>query len=237
MRAILFLLSLAVGLPTVWAQGVVPVGLSGTEGNSSVNDFLNSSSFRMQMVFDASQFSIPAGASGRVDQIAFRADGGSTGPVQYLFSGGSVTLSTIPVGPDGLSTTFANNIGANAVTIYNGALNLGGGYVSGQSPQAFANQIPGITPFWYNPQQGNLLVDIVGGGGIPLFLGALDAHNVVGDGVSRVVAYHFLAESGTADSLGLVTRFNMTVVPEPSTTVLALLGLAATAFALRRRSR
>ncbi len=222
------------------AQGnfrvVVPNGNANVEGNSSMMDVFTNSSFRMQMVFDASQFAIPEGSSGRINSISFRIDGGSSGDVLYSFGGGSVTASTTPRAPDSLSLVFAENVGANAVTIRNGAFSFGGLQQPGTSPQPFGQTISATSPFWYVPSEGNLLLDIVGGAGQPFFPGALDAQSTIGDSVSRVVAYHFLAESGTADTLGLVTRFDMTVVPEPSTGLLFLGGLGVLAL-MRARPR
>ncbi len=217
------------------AQGtvVVPNGLANVEGNSSTSAPFTSSSFRYQQVFGASQFT----SAGFINSIFFRLDGGSSDNVLYAFDGASVTLSLTPVGPDGLSSVFANNVGASPVTIYNGAVAFGGGYTPGASPQPFGNSIIVTTPFFYNPAQGNLLLDIRGVSGTTLFPGNLDAQLTLGDSVSRVFALNNLAASGTADSLGLVTRFDMTVVPEPSTWILVLAGSATLALCRWRGRR
>jgi hypothetical protein len=90
------------------------------------------------------------------------------------------------------------------------------------------------TPFWYIPSQGNLLLDIAGFGGQTVFPGGLDGHFASGDSISRVFALNGNSLIGTADTLGLVTRFDMTVVPEPSTWALALIGCLLI-FAFKRR--
>ena len=219
------------------AQGVVvvPNGFATVEGNSSTSDPFTSSSFRLQMVIDASQFAIPPGASGRINSISFRIDGSSSGNVIYSFGGGSVTASTTTRAPDGLSSVFADNIGANPVTIFNGGLGIGNFYAAGANPQPFGGGVEATTAFWYRPSQGNLLLDIRGRSGQVLFPGALDAQSVVGDSISRVFANSELLASGTADTLGLVTRFDFTVVPEPSTWILASLGLATLLILKMRR--
>jgi len=194
-----------------------------------MSDFLNTPSFRMQMVFDASQFGALAtgpNVTNSLTSISFRPDGSSSADgVVYLFAGASVTISTTQREPDGLSTVFADNVGANPVTVYNGALAFGGGYQPGASPQPFGNSIILTTPFFYSPSQGNLLVDIRGVSGQVLYAGALDADPTTDDSVSRVFALSNLAGTGTADSLGLATRFNVTIVPEPATWVLFCGGL------------
>ena len=225
---------------TVWSQGTtvfVPGGLANAEGNSSLSDFLNTSSFRMQMVFDASQFTglgSGPGISNSITGIAFRPDGASTYHVLYGFGGASVTLSTTPRGPDSLSPVFADNIGPDAVTIYSGAGSFGGGYVPGASPQPFGQTFPALTPFYYYPERGNLLVDIRGVDGQVLFPGSLDAQEVMGDSVSRVFAVGNLSSTGVLGTIGLVTRFNVAVIPEPSALLLAGIGLLLVTH-LRRR--
>jgi hypothetical protein len=218
---------------------VVPSGNANVEGNSSMSEVFTNSSFRMQMVFDASQFAIPAGTSGRIDRISFRLDNGTTEGATMFFGGGSITLSLTPVGPDGLSTTFANNVGANRVTIWNGALSFGGSYVSAATPQPF-NTVGAPTataPFWYVPSQGNLLVDIRGRSGQAFFPGALDAESTTGDSVSRVFATSELLTSGSVDTVGLITRFDMTIVPEPSTWSLFVSGALMALLFIKSRRR
>jgi hypothetical protein len=218
-------------------QVVVPGGLGNVEGNTNMSDFLNASSFRMQMVFDASQFTglgSGPGISNRISSISFRIDGASTSTVLYSFGGASVTLSTIPRAPDNLSAVFADNVGSDAVTIYSGGQPFGSAYFPGASPQPFAETLLGINPFYYSPSQGNLLVDIRGVEGQTLFPGALDAQEGIGDSVSRVFAVGNLASMGTPDTLGLVTRFNITVIPEPSPSLLAGIGLVLAALIRRR---
>jgi hypothetical protein len=202
-----------------------------------VSDFLNASSFRMQMVFDASQFVGLGGGPGisnAIGTIGFRIDGASTNTVLYSFAGASITLSTTPRGPDSLSPIFADNVGPDAVTIYNGALPFGRAYQPGATPQPFVDTISALTPFYYYPERGNLLVDIVAGGEQVLFPGALDAQLAAGDGVSRVFANAAGASAGIPDTLGLVTRFNVAVIPEPAAWFIGMAGLALMAIFRRR---
>jgi hypothetical protein len=167
--------------------------------------------------------------------IYFRIDGASTENALSDFGGSSVTLSITPRGPDNLSPVFADNVGANPITIFNGALVLGAGHIPGAAPQPFALSIFSH-PFNYSPSQGNLLVDIRGRSGQVLFPGALDAQSTSGDSISRVFANSELLTAGTADTLGLAMRFDFVVVPEPTPLRLIILGLAATAV-FRRRLR
>jgi len=209
------------------AQVVVPNNLAGIEGNSSISDPFNSTSFRFQQVFDASQFAIPAGSSGRIDSITFRIDGASTSQVLLFFGGGSAQLMTTTRGPDELSSLFAENRSADAVTIWNGALSFGGPVQPGAMPQPwqFSGSIPVTSPFFYIPSQGNLMLEVAASGGQAFLPGGLDAHSVEGDPISWVWSGDGNSPGGTASTFGLVTRFDITIVPEPGTMLIALLGV------------
>lgn len=146
-------------------QIVVPGDLANVEGNSSAAAPFNSRSFRFQQVFGASQFAIPAGMSARIDGISLRVDGAATDDVLLFFGGSSVKLSTTQRMPDTLSPVFADNRGVDAVTIWSGALSLSGDPSSSALPAPFNPVIPVTTAFYYNPSQGNLLLDVSGFGG------------------------------------------------------------------------
>jgi hypothetical protein len=230
MKRTVQVISLFIATSSVLAQGTIvgPNANANVEGNSSTRDPFTSSSFRFQQVFSASQFGL---APFMINSIAFRIDGASSGDVLYAFTGSTIQFSTTTRTPDNLSPVFADNIGSDMTTVRNGGIAFGGTYQPGANPQPFG-QSSSVVPFFYNPAQGNLLLDIYGAGGITLFPGALDAHLVSGDSVSRVFAASDLASSGVADSLGFVTRFGVTAVPEPSTWALLILGFA---MLLRRR--
>jgi hypothetical protein len=215
---------------------VVPNNLANVEGNTSVNDFLSASSFRMQMVFDASQFPLPSdpGLTNVITGIGFRLDGGSTRDVVYFFGGASVTLSTTTRTTDNLSPIFAENVGPAAATIFVGSIGFGHTYQPRATPQLFNTMIGAPNLFTYSPSKGNLLVDIIAGSGFIQIPGTFDAQNAIGDSVSRVFADNAGATAGVADTLGLVTRFNIAIVPEPATWILGMAGFILLA-AFRRR--
>jgi len=204
---------------------VEPNDRANAEGNSSESDVINTPFFRMQILFDASQFSFLSSAPGvtnALSRISFRVDGASTGGAASAFDGSTVSLSITPRTSDNLSSVFADNVGVNRVVVYNGALGFGAGYVEGQSPQPFADSIVIHNPFYYLPAQVNLLLEIKAVSGRAALPGALDAQDVMGDSVSRVYADSINALTGTPDSLGLVTRFDFVVIPEPLPWRLAL---------------
>jgi hypothetical protein len=211
---------------------VVPGSLENVEGNSSnIIPFDTSQPRRYQQVYDASQFTQLAGST-QILEIAFRLDGGISG----VFSGSipdiRVVLSTTSSTPDNLSNIFAANVGSDATVVFNGSLAFSSpntGPVGGPKPFDLV-----VTPqfaFFYDPQLGNLLLDIETRlGGTRTSFG-FDAHAILDDSVSRAFGSFGSATASNVDTFGLVTRF--TFVPEPSTLVLFGFGLAA--LRIRRR--
>jgi hypothetical protein len=143
-----------------------------------------------QQAYAAADFSGPITITG-VSFFAFAPpDGIVTIQGTYTIS---LAYSANPVGS--LSTTFANNIGANFTTIF-----------SGQSTQSGVNStFPASTPFTYNPSMGPLLLDVVASTQDP-HSGALWV-TLSFPGGERVLF------NGRTDTVGLVTNFNF--VPGP----------------------
>lgn len=228
---------------------ITPNGQASVEGNSD-NAFpfdigqdvgeAPSGTQRYQQVYSASDFAALTAGGEYITQIAFRPDGIAGGAFSTTLSSIRIDLSTVSAGPDALSTTFADNVGANDTIVYGGAtgaaLSLSSSFTGPVGgPKDFDIIINLTTPFLYNPAAGNLLLDIRNfGGGTTTFF---DAEDILGDSVSRVVTMGSGIGSATADladSLGLVTQFT-TVVPEPGTMALAALG-GALLLLFRRRN-
>ena len=186
---------------------VVPNANAPVEGNSG-NSYpfnIGASNLRYQQVYAASQFgAVPAGGA-FLTALAFRLDAG-WGAFAATLPGIQINLSTSAKAPDGLDTTFANNVGLNDTLVYSGALPLSS--AASGSPAAFDILIPLTTPFWYTPAAGNLLLDVrnSGGGSSSQF----DAVSTANDSVSRVYG-SVGGSTGGADTLGLVTEFTLGV--------------------------
>jgi hypothetical protein len=208
----------------------VPENLLNTEGNSN-NMYPFNFSGRYQQVFAASEFATLGGAA-LITQLAFRLDTTFGSAFSATIPHIQINLSTTQASVDGLSPIFADNIGTDETAVVNGELSLASSFNSlGTQPQGFDVYIPLQTPFLYDYTQGNLLLDVRNYSYV--FIPTLDAHNVVGDSISR--RWHDDVNSPTAtfsedgvddgnpdnfsNSLGLVTQFTFETVEQPTAEV------------------
>lgn len=217
----------------------VPDGFSSIEGNDG--DFLPLSfgynplltSWRWQQVYGASAFS---GGAGYISSLAFRFDDSSNVSAASGNTGNlEISLSTTTQAVDGLSTTFADNIGSDETVVLTGTQSLIGtnqaGSAHGVTPNAFEFVFSLDTPFYYDPNSGNLLMDVTSvvsaGSGAVSF--EMDAEDTLGDSISRVYTNAVQNDSnapvGISSSLGLVTQFTFMATPEPASMLMFSIAL------------
>ena len=200
---------------------VSPPGLDNVEGNlRRLSNPPPSTGARFQNLYFASDFSgLPEGHN-TIVSMAWRPDFTVTNDIEVTFD---LELRLSTAAPGTLSSTFATNIGNDETLVYSGSITLqtdGAGGPPG-GPRPFDYLFEFQTPFIYDPNQGNLLVDHTFFPPIP-GAPAIDVQSM--GGTHWVFGSHAGAATATIrDSSLPVTQF--AVVPEPSMFVLAALAL------------
>jgi hypothetical protein len=213
-------LSLALSIIAVLlAHGAIPIVVPNESATQEGNDYstrpFGSINMHYQQVYDASQFAALSTRGAFVRLIEFRFDcvqqvGGAS------YTNVQVNLSTTAKGPDQLSSVFAENVGTNDNRVFGPGRfsNFGGG---DGCPDIWdgIHYLRLDTPFFYNPAEGNLLMEVrldgvrVSPGGF-----ANDAVNTTNDSVSRAFAFSSDATIATqVDTIGLVTLFVFDPIP------------------------
>jgi hypothetical protein len=154
-------LVVAMAAPVFGQSIVVPNRNSAVTGNDTSGSLAGLTSLRAQVVIDPDQF--PGLGPINITGFTWRAAPG-TGALNVSISG-NIYLSTSPnwansTGHPLLSTTFANNVGADNTLVMspsNVAITSAGCAAPGPCP--FANNIVFTTPFLYNRANGPLLID------------------------------------------------------------------------------
>jgi hypothetical protein len=221
------------------ADVVAPNALRAVQGDTgNLLPILSSQPIRYQQIYDHSQFTSFAAGGEYITQLAFRVHSPGIA-FSANISSLQVNLSTTAKTPDGLSTTFSNNLGPDDTVVFPAASVQFSTSVAGppDGPQAFDLVITFTTPFRYDPTKGNLLVDIRNASGAthdPANEQEIDAVSTGGDGVSRVYNLGDVtaAQAGPTgggfqmDTFGAVTRFVSTASAPPATPPHTLLNSA-----------
>jgi hypothetical protein len=189
------------------------------------------SPYRYQVVFPAADFAALGNKPHWLVDATFRPDQGLTSSRTTHAPDNEYRLATTQRGPDNLSLSFDDNLGSDFKHFYRGPDTLVADVQGpGPGPRDFyiTNRPTGVTPYLYDPSQGNLLLDVIGWqGGSPSHRGdrvpgiqtttlagsPFDTHGV------RIPAY--------------VHQFTFIPVPEPSTALIVFVGGLALAARCR----
>jgi hypothetical protein len=125
--------------------------------------------FRFQQVFPAADFAALGNKPHWLVGFTFRPDQSLTSPRTVLFPDNQFRFATMPVGPPNLSLRFDDNLGSDFKHFYRGRRTLvADASGPGPGPREFyvADFPAGVTPYLYDPSQGNLLLDAIGWQGV-----------------------------------------------------------------------
>jgi hypothetical protein len=199
---------------------VSPSGYENIEGEDSVPDSC-CGPFRYQQVFPAEDFAALENKPHWLVNISIRPDESVTSPRTVLYPDIQTRLATMPVGPPNLSLRFDDNLGSDFKHWYRGPWPLvTDAQGPGPGPREFYNsdRPAGVTPYLYDPSQGNLLMDEIVRQGI--------SPSPRGDQVPGILSGLGGEPNATHGSRfgAVVYQFTFIPVPEPSSfTLLAAL--------------
>jgi len=221
---------------------VVPNANTATVGNDT-DSIPGSGDVRSQELLGSGQFASVGGPI-LIDQFSFRASPG-TGAVSFSMANINIFLSTSPKFPNTsgplMSSTFADNVGADNTLVFSGPLSLSSLGCTGPTVCPFDISVNFTTPFPYNPTQGRLLLDFK----ISSFSGlggTLDAVGFTGPpgGTGGSIAS---VSGGLNDAAGIlnfgddIIQLRYTAaVPEPASGAFLFVGAAALVLMKRHRS-
>jgi hypothetical protein len=119
--------------------------------------------FRFQQVFPAADFAALGNQPHWIVSYTWRPDQSVRSPLTAQLPDQEVRLSTTERVPHNLSLQFDDNFGSDVTQFYRGRVIPVADAHSGLGPREFYHtEFPaGVTPFLYNPSQGNLLFDVI----------------------------------------------------------------------------
>jgi hypothetical protein len=176
---------------------------------------------RYQQIYGSGDFLSHGASQYLITELAFGVSGGDL----VTLSNMQINLSTSAKVPDGLSSTFGENVGPDDAVVYSGRLPVDGVGTS------FNFHIPLQHPFLYDANAGSLLLDVRNFRTIA-FSGTFSLMDGANSSLDRISsAASFNVNSPTAglfvNTSGLATRFTVTPVAEPSAVLMIALGLVA----------
>ena len=164
MRIRLIPISLCIGFAfvgrTIWANEFRIVSPSSYAETDAPNRSNGSDNIRGQQVFPASDFAGLPQSHLLLTSIAFRPDVTIIEPRTASYSSFVARFSTTSKDPPNLSFVFADNIGTDQTTVYEGPLTISTSSTGPPGgPRDFDYVIDFQNPFLYDPAKGNLLFD------------------------------------------------------------------------------
>lgn len=216
---------------------IIPNGLDTTPGNAS-EGLSGPTNFEYQEDFGRGQFTSVGGPL-LITQIAFRAAPG-TGLIDVTVGTFSIYLSTSSYYPNTINghqlitSNYKENEGHDPTLVLSGGQGtfFSSPGCSGPSACPFDMVFNLATPFWFNPHDGTLLMDVQFMGWTNTGTGSLDAESF------STSLQSVTARVNASDQVvlgGPIVQVGFTPVPEPASMTLLATGLAAISCSIRRK--
>jgi hypothetical protein len=215
-------LALLLIAPDNLAQGTTEflvVGPRTTEGNVSTDYPFRSDEGRAQQFYPSTAFSSSLTPVIEILSVAFRVNGDNSAlsSLNETFNTLTLILSSTSKPVEQMTSSYAENTGADAVVVFDGSITFAAGPSPGPAP--FNVRIPLQKRFIYDSSKGNLILEISHDRQTP-GRGSLDAE---AGGWFSLYGTTRSELGGIAPSL-LITEFGYQAVPEPTTTTLLICG-------------
>lgn len=223
------------------AQPVTYVSLYPSGYFQNGNSYPFTSQDRIQEILPTSIFN-GADTSLPITQLAYKISVGGSSGGSLVLNNVKIQLSTSPSTIANASTVFANNIGADMVTVFDGSLTFANPGSVDLTTTPFNMVFDLSTPFFYDPTKGNLCLDITYSGAsspVSTASGPWGPTTPVGPVIYARRDYGLVAAStsGTLDYLAPDVRFTFGAVPEPSTFIFAGMALCFGMVAMKRTGK
>ncbi|MEZ6097983.1 MAG: hypothetical protein R3E01_03335 [Pirellulaceae bacterium] len=209
-------------------QVVVPNIYESSEGNAIGYSASFGFPIKSQEVFPSSEFASVPDLQRWITGYRLRPDAIATLPRTINYGDVQIRMSTTPKGPNDLSFTFADNVGPDeTIVLDTGEFSVTAKAASGPGPRPFDYVYQFDTPFYYDPNQGNLLLEFRSRSGWVNASPIFDAHDdVYGAAGISIGAANFSSNVATVRFPVEVYQFTF-AVPELQSVTLAGIGLLA----------
>ena len=203
---------LLAGVPFSQAADIKIVSPSSYKDREGEGCFCSASEgpYRYQVVFPAADFAALGNKPHWIVGFGPRADQSVTSPHTAYLPDNYVRLSTTQWGPGNRSSVFDLNFGSDVRQFYRGPLTMVADVAGpGPGPKGFyhADFPAGVTPFLYDPSQGNLLFDFIAWQG--------ESPKILADQIPGLQTPVVGDSFATQGDRGLSAIFQFTFVPMP----------------------
>jgi len=142
----------------------IPSGTATTEGLSSnaMPWGLGGTGLLVQSIYDSSNFTAQGVVAPiTITRLRWRPDSASAHSWAACgYTPVTIKMSTCPLDQLVASPTFANNVGADLTTVFAGTVSHPAGATAAPGPAPFLVDVPLTTPFLYDPNAGDLNIEV-----------------------------------------------------------------------------